>query len=100
MLKIFSLNVNGTIYHAAPTNWDSVPPPAPNTSFMMVSLHKLRDQDFQSYRQIVTDTLELASKEVITSHISAKYELKDVNEAISYINAKKCTGKVVIEVDS
>lgn len=90
---------NGTIFHAAPVFGDSIPVPPSNTLMMLVNLHTLRDQNLKLYRQIVNDTLELADKSVISSHVSERFSLKDVNKAIKYIYEKKCTGKVVIEVN-
>lgn len=51
------------------------------------------------YRNVVADTLDLADENVIGAYISAVYTLKSINDAIEYINAKKCTGKVLIEIE-
>lgn len=76
-----------------------IPAPPPNASLSIVSLHSLRQQDKQLYKNTVGDTLELANEGVISAHISATFDLKKVNDAIEYIQAKKCTGKVLIEMD-
>lgn len=47
----------------------------------------------------MADALELADEGVIGAYVSAVYSLGKVNDAIEYINAKKCTGKVLIEID-
>lgn len=66
---------------------------------MMVSLHALRVQNPELYRVMVNDTLELADQGMIGAHISAIFDLHNINVAIKYIEDKKCTGKVVIEMD-
>lgn len=87
------------MFHAAPHVYTTLPVPPPNSSVCIVSLQALRKQNPELYRNIVTDTLELADEGVLAAHISATFSLKDVNGAIEYINAKKCTGKVLIEMD-
>lgn len=64
----------------------------------IISLQSLREQNLELYRNIVSDTLELADEGVIGAHVSAVYTLENINKAIEYINAKKCTGKVLIEI--
>lgn len=91
--------MNGKIFHVAPVTYTSIPPPHVNTYLMLVNLHDIRKHDIKLYRQIVSDVLEMADQGVLNAHVSAKFELKCVNDAITYINAKKCTGKVVIELD-
>lgn len=93
------MSTHGRIFHAAPYTYTSIPAPPPNASLSIVSLHALRAQDPQLYKSIVNDTLELANEGVIGAHISAQFNLKNVNDAIEYIKAKKCTGKVLIDVD-
>lgn len=51
------------------------------------------------YKTVVSDTLELANEGLISAHISARFGLKDINEAIKFIEDKKCTGKVLIHID-
>ncbi|KAJ8942539.1 hypothetical protein NQ314_010044 [Rhamnusium bicolor] len=48
---------------------------------------------------MVSDTLQLASDGDISAHVSAKFNLKQINEAIQFIEDKKCTGKVLIHID-
>lgn len=66
---------------------------------MMLSLHALRKQNLELYRSIINDTLELANQNIIGAHVSAVFDLANINEAIKYIEDKKCTGKVLIEMD-
>lgn len=93
------MSVNGKIFHAAPFIYKTVPAPPPNSWLSVVSLCSLREQDLELYRDVVSDTLDLADEGVIGAHISAVFTLEKVNEAIEYINGKKCTGKVLIEVE-
>lgn len=65
----------------------------------MISLEALRNQNVELYRSIVDDVLELANQNIIGAHVSAVYELKNVNDAVKYIEDRKCTGKVLIEMD-
>lgn len=65
----------------------------------IVNLHSLRNQDFDLYRSVVTDTLDFADEDVINAHISATFTLDKINDAVEYIISKKCTGKVLIEVE-
>lgn len=74
-------------------------PPPPHTFFSIVSLKALREQKRNLYKTVVSDTLELANNGSISAHISAKFELEDVNKAIEFIEQKKCTGKVLIHID-
>lgn len=90
---------NGIIFHAAPVIGDTIPVPPSNTSMVLVNLHTLRENNLKLYRQIVSDTLELADKGVLSPHVSEKFSLENVNKAIKYILNKECTGKVVIEIN-
>lgn len=47
----------------------------------------------------MSETLDLADEDVISAHISAVFTLEKVNDAIEYITSKKCTGKVLIEIE-
>lgn len=93
------MSQHGKVLHAAPYTYTSLPAPLPNSFVGIVSLPALRIQDPELYRNIVSDTLELADEGVIAAHVSATFGLKDVNSAIEYIKEKKCTGKVLIEMD-
>lgn len=93
------MSAHGKIFHAAPFVYKTIPAPPPNTWLSIISLQSLRGQNPELYRNIVADTLELADEGVIGAHVSAVYTLENINNAIEYINAKKCTGKVLIEID-
>lgn len=54
----------------------------------------------ETFRTIISDTLELAHEGIISAHVSACFKLDEVNKAIEYIEAKKCTGKVIIQMDT
>lgn len=96
---ISSVSTHGKIIHAAPFIYKSIPAPPPNSWLSIVSLHNLRNQDPELYRSIVSETLDLADEDVISAHISAVFTLENVNDAIEYITSKKCTGKVLIEIE-
>ncbi|XP_019877455.1 quinone oxidoreductase-like protein 2 homolog [Aethina tumida] len=89
----------GKIFYAAPNFLETMSPPPPHTFFSIVSLKALREQKRNLYKTVVSDTLELANNGSISAHISAKFELEDVNKAIEFIEQKKCTGKVLIHID-
>ncbi|KAI4461824.1 short-chain dehydrogenase/reductase [Holotrichia oblita] len=90
----------GNIFHAVPVIYKSLPAPPPNTTLTVVSLHALRENDPELYRCMITDTLELAHEGIISAHVSATFKLAEVNEAIDYVESKKCTGKVVIKMET
>lgn len=52
------------------------------------------------YKTVVGDTLELANEGMISAHISAKFNLDKINDAIKFIEDKKCTGKILIHIDN
>lgn len=79
--------------------YKSLPAPPPNTTLTVVSLHALRENDFELYRCMINDTLEMAHEGIFSAHVGAKFKLEEVNKAIEHIEAKKCTGKVVIQMD-
>lgn len=95
-----SVSVGGKIFHAAPYFYKTVPTPKCHSFVSVVSLKELRLQNNHLYRTIVNDTLQLASDNIIGAHLSAKYNLAQVNDAIKYIDERKCTGKVLIHMDS
>lgn len=64
-----------------------------------VDITKYRLQDLDLYRQTVQDTLSLCEEEIISPHISHCFSLADVNDAVEFIRNKKCTGKVLIDVN-
>ncbi|CAG9861836.1 unnamed protein product [Phyllotreta striolata] len=94
------VSVGGKLFHAAPYFYKTVPTPKCHSFVSVVSLKELRLQNNNLYRSIVNDTLQLASDNIIGAHISSKYNLSQVNEAIKYIDDRKCTGKVLIQMDS
>lgn len=63
-----------------------------------VDLYSFKDRDI--YRQAVSDSIQLYEDGLITAHISKKFKLTDVKDAIDFIKKKKCTGKVLIDVES
>lgn len=63
-----------------------------------LDLHKVQETDKDFYRQIVTDTLALSEEDLITPYVSKTFGLGDVNEAVKFIQEKKCTGKVLIDL--
>ncbi|GJQ80289.1 hypothetical protein Trydic_g12173 [Trypoxylus dichotomus] len=67
----------GTIFHAAPVIYKTLPAPPPNTTLTVVSLHALRGNDLDLYRCMITDTLELAHEGIISAHVSAKFKLAE-----------------------
>ncbi|XP_023029990.1 quinone oxidoreductase-like protein 2 homolog [Leptinotarsa decemlineata] len=93
------VSVGGKIFHAAPFFYKTVPAPKPHSFLSIVSLKELRRQNKHLYKTVVDDTLELANEGVISAHISARFSLGEINEAIKFIEEKKCTGKVLIHVD-
>ncbi|XP_057652643.1 quinone oxidoreductase-like protein 2 homolog [Diorhabda carinulata] len=92
--------VGGKLFHAAPFFYKTIPAPKPHTFASIVSLKELKKQNNNLYRSIVNDTLEMANDGLISAHISAKFNLTQVNEAIKFIDDKKCTGKVLIYIDN
>lgn len=86
------------MFWAAPYPNKDIPPPPVNASLTMVNFKHLRKTNPSYFRLLVQDTVDMADQGLIKPHISAKYSLKDVNEAVKFIEEKKCTGKVVINV--
>ncbi|XP_058116775.1 quinone oxidoreductase-like protein 2 [Anopheles ziemanni] len=54
--------------------------------------------DVDTYRQMITDTIEMRSEGMITGHISKMFPMAKIQEAIEFIQQKQCTGKVLIDV--
>lgn len=63
-----------------------------------IDLHKLQETDKNLYRQIVLDTLALSEEDLIVPYVSQTFGLGDINEAVKFIQQKKGTGKVLIDV--
>lgn len=47
---------------------------------------------------MVNDVLTLCDENIINGFISKIFNLGDIKEAIKFISAKQCTGKVLIDV--
>ncbi|KAF7270005.1 hypothetical protein GWI33_016994 [Rhynchophorus ferrugineus] len=89
----------GKIFYASPFFFTSIPAPIPHSFSTIVSLKALRSQNKHMYKTIVNDTLELANESLIGAHISAEFTLDKINDAIKFIEDKKCTGKILIKID-
>lgn len=63
-----------------------------------VDLSKYRKTDVEFYRQLVSETLSLCEDEIISAYVSGTFKLDEINKAIDFINKKKCTGKVLIDI--
>ncbi|XP_059608010.1 quinone oxidoreductase-like protein 2 [Phlebotomus argentipes] len=63
-----------------------------------VDLYSYQYQDREFFRGIIEETLELYSEELISAHVSKVFTLERLEDAVSFIKQKKCTGKVLIEV--
>lgn len=63
-----------------------------------VDLYKYRETDVDFYRQIITETLELCEDDLISAYISGTFKLTELDKAIEFIEKKKFTGKVLIEI--
>ncbi|XP_058829482.1 quinone oxidoreductase-like protein 2 [Topomyia yanbarensis] len=61
-----------------------------------VDLYEHPDEDI--YRQMISDTIEMRAEGMIAGHISKLFPLKEIQEAIEFIQKKQCTGKVLIDV--
>ncbi|XP_030766611.1 quinone oxidoreductase-like protein 2 [Sitophilus oryzae] len=91
--------VGGKTFYASPFFFTTIPAPVPHSFSSIVSLKILRTQNKHLYKTIVNDTLELANESLIGAHISAEFSLDKINDAIKFIEDKKCTGKVLIKID-
>ncbi|CAH2001664.1 unnamed protein product [Acanthoscelides obtectus] len=92
------VSFGGKVMYAAPYFYKTIPGPKPHSFVTIVSLKELRKQNRHLYKTMVGDTLELASEGVISAHVSQSYELSKINDAIRFIEDKKCTGKVLIHI--
>ncbi|XP_060528897.1 quinone oxidoreductase-like protein 2 homolog [Cylas formicarius] len=93
------VSVGGKVFYAAPFYFKTIPAPVPHSFATIVSLKSLRNQNPHLYKTVINDTLELANEGVISAHVSAEFSLDKINDAIKFIEDKKCTGKVVIKID-
>lgn len=94
------MSVGGKVFYAAPFFYQTIPAPKPHSFSTILSLKELRRQNKHLYKTVVGDTLELANQGDVGAHISAKFTLTEINEAIKFIEDKKCTGKVLIHIDN
>ncbi|XP_050308492.1 quinone oxidoreductase-like protein 2 [Anthonomus grandis grandis] len=101
MMKVIgqSVSVGGKTFYCAPFFYENIPSPVPHSFSSIVSLKHLRRQNKNLYRTVVSDTLELANESLIGAHISAKFQLDKINEALKFIEHLKCTGKILIKMD-
>lgn len=63
-----------------------------------IDLTKLRFDDVDEYRQLISDTLALGEEEIVTPYISQTFGLDHINRAVKFVKEKKCTGKVLIDL--
>ncbi|XP_052861054.1 quinone oxidoreductase-like protein 2 [Anopheles cruzii] len=54
--------------------------------------------DLDTYRQMISDTIEMRSEGMIAGHISKMFPLAKIQQAIEFVQQKQCTGKVLIDV--
>uniref|UniRef100_A0A182M9N7 Enoyl reductase (ER) domain-containing protein n=1 Tax=Anopheles culicifacies TaxID=139723 RepID=A0A182M9N7_9DIPT len=54
--------------------------------------------DVDTYRQMISDTIEMRSEGMIAGHISKIFPLAKIQQAIDFVQQKQCTGKVLIDV--
>lgn len=54
--------------------------------------------DLDTYRQMISDTIEMRSEGMIAGHISKVFPLAKIQQAIEFVQQKQCTGKVLIDV--
>lgn len=92
-----SVKLGGSIISAKISD-DTVLKPPLNTHFSIVDLCHLRIQDPSLYRQVILDTLELADQGVLRPHVCSEYKLEQIDEAMKFIESKKSTGKVLIDM--
>lgn len=67
-------------------------------SILGVSLSYYRAKDPEVYRDTVQDVLDMCEQGLISPHISEDFDLKEVNEAMEYMRARKSSGKVIINI--
>lgn len=72
--------------------------PAIEERVKFVDLYKYRETDVDFYRQIISETLELCEDDLISAFISGTFKLSELDKAIDFIEKKKFTGKVLIEI--
>uniref|UniRef100_A0A069DS89 Putative zinc-binding oxidoreductase n=1 Tax=Panstrongylus megistus TaxID=65343 RepID=A0A069DS89_9HEMI len=70
----------------------------PSFSISGVSLTSYRKHNFQMYRQVVSDVLEMKEQGLISPTILSKYPIAKINEAFEEIKTKQPIGKILIEM--
>ncbi|KAJ8959855.1 hypothetical protein NQ318_011588 [Aromia moschata] len=93
------VSVGGKVFYACPIFYETIPAPKPHSFATILSLKELQKQNRHLYKTVVSDTLELANEGLIAAHVSANFNLNEINEAVQFIEDKKCTGKVLIKID-
>ncbi|XP_065331865.1 quinone oxidoreductase-like protein 2 homolog [Cloeon dipterum] len=68
-------------------------------SLVGVSLSNYRVSDPEVYRQSVEDVIDMCEQGLISPHISAEFDLENVNEAFEFLRERKSTGKVILDCD-
>lgn len=63
-----------------------------------VSLSHYRSMANQVYRDTVQEVIDMYNDQYIEPHISTTFDLDEVNEAFKYIEDRKSTGKVVLNI--
>ncbi|KAF5300250.1 hypothetical protein FQR65_LT09204 [Abscondita terminalis] len=86
----------GQVFLASSHLYKNLSPPPMNTSVTVLDLLQMKKQDTNAYRCTVNDVLDLADQGLITAHVSASFNFKDINKGIEYIEEHKATGKVLI----
>ncbi|CAH0384540.1 unnamed protein product [Bemisia tabaci] len=70
----------------------------PSFSLIGVSLSNYRQTGFKIYRRVVQDVIDMCEQGLITPSISKVYQLEEVNEALQFLDDKKCVGKVILKI--
>lgn len=89
--------VAGFASHDVPTIPTSVLLPK-SVELIGVSLWNYRSEDYNVYREVGDDVIELCDQRLISPHISASFTLDQVNEAVDFLRSGKSIGKVVLNV--
>lgn len=98
-LNLFSSSIKpeGKILCAGPVGAQIMTPPL-NTWLSVVNIEGLRTCNFDMYRSLVSETLDMADQGMISAYVSEQFNLTDIDKAIKFIEDNKCTGKVLIKV--
>ncbi|GLV41955.1 hypothetical protein CBL_00417 [Carabus blaptoides fortunei] len=87
----------GKILCAGPVDSQILTPPL-NTWLSVVNIEGMRKCNFDLYRNLVSETLDMADQGMISAYVSEQFNLVDIDKAIKFIEDNKCTGKVLIKV--